>query len=312
VKVAIIGGGGRVGGDTAFALQLGGVVQELAIIDADENMAKGEALDLRHGSSMSSSQRIYAGGYEACEGADIIVVTAGLRRKPDESRLSLINRNVELFKTILEEMKKARPNPRGVILVVANPVDILTYMAVKANIFPPNQVIGLGTVLDTCRFRSFLGEHYKVDPTQVSALILGEHGDSMVPIWSTAAVNGVPLWSLPGYREDEAVRIFENTRKSGAEVIKLKGGAGRAVAVAIKQVVDAIALDKKALLPVSSLQTGLMGITDVCLSQPTWVGKGGVEGLVEMTLWDKEKMALQASGAVLKQTLGQVMAGTPA
>ncbi|MHB2019954.1 MAG: L-lactate dehydrogenase [Candidatus Xenobia bacterium] len=309
MKVAIIGAGGRVGSNTAFALQLGGLVTEMAIIDANAEMAKGEALDLRHGSSMTSSQRIYAAGYEGCEGADIVIITAGLRRKPDESRLQLINRNVELFRTIMEELKKARPSPRAIILVVANPVDILTYIAVKSGILPASQVIGLGTVLDTCRFRSFLGEHFKVDPTQLSALILGEHGDSMVPIWSTAAVNGTPLWSLPGYREDEVMRIFENTKKSGAEVIKLKGGAGWAVAVAIKQVVDAILLDKRALLPVSSLQSGLFGIDDVCLSLPTLIGSKGVQELVEIKLWEKEKLLLQQSGRVLKETLAQVMQG---
>lgn len=312
MKVAIIGGGGRVGSNTAYALQVGGLVQEIAIVDASAELAQGEALDLRHGSSMTSSQRIYAGGYEVCEGADILLVTAGLRRKPDESRLQLINRNVALFRTIVEEIRKARPSPRAIMFVVANPVDILTYIAVKANLFPASQVIGLGTVLDTCRFRSFLGEHYKVDPTQISALILGEHGDSMVPIWSTAAVNGVPLWNLPGYREDEAVRIFENTRKSGAEVIKLKGGAGYAVGVAIKQVIDAIALDRKSILPVSSLQTGAMGLSDVCISLPTLIGRNGVEGVFEMTLWEKERLALQQSGRVLKETLNQVMAAATA
>lgn len=309
MKVAIVGGGGRVGSNAAFALQIGGVVQEIAVVDANRDLADGEALDLRHGMSVSSPTRITSGGMEACAGADMVVITAGLRRKPDESRLDLINRNVALFKTVLEDLKKAGPSHGCILLVVTNPVDVLTHLAVRANLCAPERVIGLGTVLDTARFRSFLADAHGVDATQVSALILGEHGDSMVPIWSSAAVNGVPISSLPDYREADAAAIFENTKKSGARVIQLKGGAGYAVGLSIKQVVEAIALDRKSLLPVSSLQNGLFGIRDVCLSVPTRLGRRGVEQHVEIALWDKERMALQRSGEVLKDTLRQVGVG---
>jgi L-lactate dehydrogenase len=306
LKVAIVGGGGRVGSNAAFALQIGGIVQELAIIDANRDMADGEALDLRHGMSLSSPTRITSGGYEALNGTDIIVVTAGLRRKPDESRLDLINRNVALFKTVLDEIKNAPVSSDCILFVVTNPVDVLTHIAVKSGIFPQQRVIGLGTVLDTARFRSFLATAHGVDATQVSALILGEHGDSMVPIWSSAAVNGIPLSSLPSYRPNEAQAIFDDTKKSGARVIQLKGGAGYAVGLGIKQVVEAIALDSKSLLPVSSLQTGLFGVQDVCYSVPTRIGRGGVEQHVEIALWDKERMAMQRSAEVLRDTLRQV------
>ncbi len=306
MKVSIIGGGGRVGSNAAYALQIGGLAKELAIVDVARDMAEGEALDLRHGASVAASQKIYAGGYEACEGSDVVVITAGLRRKPDESRLDLINRNVALFRTILEEVKKIKLADGAIVLVVSNPVDILTHLAVQSGILPAKQVIGLGTVLDTTRFRSLLAEYFEVDPTDVDALILGEHGDSMFPVWSSAAINGVPLCSFPNYDEATVKGIFDFTKKSGAEVIRLKGGAGYAVGLAIKVVVDAIILDKKAILPVSSLMQGYMGITDVCFSVPTVVGRGGVEKLIEIDLSDDEKAALINSANVLKQTISQV------
>lgn len=306
MKVSIIGGGGRVGSNAAYALQIGGLAKELAIVDVARDMAEGEALDLRHGASVAASQKIYAGGYEACEGSDVVVITAGLRRKPEESRLDLINRNVALFRTILEEVKKIKLADGAIVLVVSNPVDILTHLAVQSGILPAKQVIGLGTVLDTTRFRSLLAEYFEVDPTDVDALILGEHGDSMFPVWSSAAINGVPLCSFPNYDEATVKGIFDFTKKSGAEVIRLKGGAGYAVGLAIKVVVDAIILDKKAILPVSSLMQGYMGITDVCFSVPTVVGRGGVEKLIEIALSDDEKAALINSANVLKQTISQV------
>ncbi len=303
MKVSIIGGGGRVGSTAAYALQLGGLVKELAIVDVATEMAQGEALDLRHGASIAGSQKIYAGGYEAVAGSDIVVITAGLRRKPDESRLDLINRNVALFRGILDEVKKVSLPKSAVALVVSNPVDILTNLAVSALGLPASQVIGLGTVLDTARFRSLLAEYFEVDATDVDALILGEHGDSMVPIWSSASINGVPFSSFPNYDETTVKGIFDYTKKSGAEVIKLKGGAGYAVGLSIKQVVDAIVLDKKAVLPVSSLMNGYMGISGVCFSVPTVVGRGGVEKLIEITLTADEKAALLSSAETLKETL---------
>jgi len=306
MKVSIIGGGGRVGSNAAYALQLGGLAKEIVIVDVAEELAQGEALDLRHGTSIAGSQKIYAGGYDAVTGSDIVVITAGLRRKADESRLELINRNVVLFKGILEELRKTRLAPESVVLVVSNPVDILTYLAVKSSGVPVSRVVGLGTVLDTTRFRSLLSEYFEVDPTDIDALILGEHGDSMVPIWSSATVNGVPLRSFQNYDEEKVKAIFDFTKKSGAEVIRLKGGAGYAVGLAIKLVVDAIILDKKATLPVSSLMQGYMGVTDLCFSVPTVVGRGGIERLIDIALSDDEKAAMLNSANLLKETLKQV------
>jgi L-lactate dehydrogenase len=307
MKVSVIGGGGRVGSNTLYALQMGGIAKELVVIDVAREMAEGEALDLRHGASLSAPQKITFGGTEAAEGSDIVIITAGLRRKPDESRLDLINRNVSLFRSILNELRQVNLSEHAVLLVVSNPVDILTYLAVKEFTLPPQQVIGLGTVLDTARFRSLLAEHFGVAATDMKVLILGEHGDSMVPVWSSAAANGVPLQSLPGYDPVKVQEIFDFTKKSGAEVIRLKGGAGYAVGLAIREVVHAILLDTRQILPVSTLQTGLYGISDVCLSVPTIVGRRGVIQQIEMQLTEEELQALQRSARALKETLAQVM-----
>jgi L-lactate dehydrogenase len=306
MKVSIIGGGGRVGSDAAFALQLGGIVREIVLVDMNADMAAGEALDLLHGSALTSSQVITSGGYEAVDGSDCVVITAGLRRKPDESRLELINRNVGLFRQILESIRGVQLNDGATILVVSNPVDILTHLAVQSGIVPETQVLGLGTVLDTCRFRSLLADHFKVGARDVHALILGEHGDSMVPIWSAATVNGVPLSSVAGYSEEAAKGVFEFTKKSGAEVIRLKGGAGRAVGVSIKEVVEAIALDSEAILPVSALQSGKLGISDISLSLPTKVGRRGVVEILEPTVSDAESDGLHKSAESLKSVFSQI------
>lgn len=306
MKVSVIGGGGRVGSNTLYALQLGGVAKELVVIDVARELAEGEALDLRHGAALAAPQIIYAGGTDAAAGSDVVIITAGLRRKPDESRLGLINRNVSLFRSILSELAQVDLPAHAVLLVVSNPVDILTYLAVKEFGLPPNQIIGLGTVLDTTRFRSLLAEYFGVAATDVKALILGEHGDSMVPIWSSAVINGVPLRSFPGYDPARVQEVFEATRKGGAEVIRLKGGAGYAVGLAIREVVHAILLDWQTVLPVSTLQTGLYGITDVCLSVPTIVGRKGAEQLIEIALDNDELQALRQSAETLKQTLVQV------
>lgn len=309
MKVSIIGGGGRVGSDAAFALQLGGVVNEIVLVDANPDVAAGEALDLRHGSHLTSSQVITSGDYDAVAGSECVVITAGLRRKPDESRLELINRNVGLFKSILDSVKGVKLADNATIVVVSNPVDILTQLAVEAGITAPARTIGLGTVLDTCRFCSLLADKFKVGATDVHALILGEHGDSMVPIWSSASVGGVSIKTLPGFTQEIADGVFDFTKKSGAEVIRLKGGAGRAVGVSIKEVVEAIALNSGRILPVSALQTGKLGISDVALSLPTRVGRGGANEILEPAVSDSEREALLKSAQALKDVLAQVKAG---
>ncbi len=308
MKVTIIGGGGRVGSCAAFALQCGGLVAELQLIDANKDTAEGEALDLLHGSAFCGDQKIYAGDYARAADSDIFLITAGLRRKPDESRLDLINRNVALFVGILDSIKTAGFRKDAQVFVVSNPVDILTQLAVQRLGLPWPQVYGLGTMLDTSRFSSFIADELKLAPTQVKAIILGEHGDSMLPVWSSATVNGLPLAGLPECSPGFQNAVFERTKGSGAEVIKKKGGAGWAVGIAIRDVIHAVLLNKKSLLPVSSLIQGAYDIRDICLSVPSVVGRGGVLKHVEIKLWPKEHMALQASARALKDTLAKVKA----
>jgi L-lactate dehydrogenase len=306
MKVTIIGGGGRVGSCAAYALQCGGLVSEIQILDANGDLAQGEALDLLHGSALAGDQRIYAGDYTRAADSEMFLITAGLRRKPDESRLDLINRNVELFVKIIDSIKSAGLRKDAHIFVVSNPVDILTQLALRGTGLPWNQVYGLGTMLDTSRFSSLIAEELHLAPTQVKALILGEHGDSMVPIWSSAAVNGLPLAGLSECSLGFQNAVFERTRGSGAEVIKRKGGAGWAVGIAIRDVVHAVLLNKKNVLPVSSLIQGAYEIRDICLSVPSVISRRGVESHVSFKLWPKELMALQASARALKETLGRV------
>jgi L-lactate dehydrogenase len=309
MKVSIIGGGGLVGSCTAFALQMGRVVREIAVLDANAELAGGQALDLLHGSALMADQVIRSGGYEQIPDSDLICITAGLRRKPDESRLDLINRNVELFQSILGEINKVGHKSDAIVLVVSNPVDVLTFLASQRLKLPASRVIGLGTQLDTIRFRALIAEKLKAPPTQVSALILGEHGDSMVPIWSSATIAGLPLDKYPGWTNLLASELFTRTKGSGAEVIKKKGGAGFAVGLAIQDVIECIALDKRRVLPVSSVQNGCYGLRNVAISVPTVVGRGGVLATREIELWPKELQALRQSGNVLRQTIDTVLKG---
>lgn len=307
MKVAIIGGGGLVGSCAGFALQAGGIVREIALVDVNRDLADGQALDLMHGSSLVADQKITGGGTEQATDADVVVITAGLRRKPDESRLDLINRNVELFRGILADLKKHGLKKEAMVFVVSNPVDVLTYLAVKELSLGPQRVFGLGTMLDTTRLQGILAKQLNVPPTQVSAMMLGEHGDSMVALWSAAQVAGLPLDKWPGVTPAVIQEVEKRTRGSGAEVIKKKTGAGFAVGVSIAEVVHSIALDRRRILPVSTLQTGTYQIRDVCLSVPTVVGAAGILGHVEVELWPKERMGLQNSAKVLRETIEKVL-----
>jgi L-lactate dehydrogenase len=311
MKVSIIGGGGLVGSCAGFAIQAAGIVSEINLLDVNADLVRGQALDLLHGAPLLADQRIRSGGYELIPQSDLVCITAGLRRKPDESRLDLINRNVVLFLDILANVKAAGLKKDAIVLVVSNPVDVLTYLATTQLGLPSTQVIGLGTLLDTSRFRSLIAAALNLPPTQVSATILGEHGDSMVPLWSVAQAAGLPLDKYPGWSSNKADELFKRTRGSGAEVIKLKSGAGFAVGVSIAEVVHAIALDRKRILPVASLVNGVYGLRDVCLSVPTVVGRAGVESQLEIALWPKEVAALQHSGAVLRETIDAVLKSNP-
>jgi len=308
MKVSIIGGGGLVGSCAAYALQCGGLVREIALIDLNANLAAGHALDLMHGAPSVADQLLTSGGYEHVPDSDVVCITAGLRRKPDESRLDLINRNTDLFVSILSEVQKVGLKKSAIVLVVSNPVDILTSVAAMKLGLPISQVIGLGTQLDTIHFCSLISDALKTSPTQTKAIILGEHGDSMVPVWSSATVGSLPLDKYPGWNSQLAEKIFTRTKGSGAECISKKGGAGFAVGIAIRDVIHAIAMDQNRILPVSTVQDGACyGIRDVAISVPTVVGRAGAVGRIEIDLWPRELQGLKASAAAIKPTLETVV-----
>ena len=308
MKVTIVGGGGLVGSMTAYALQCSGVASSICLLDANKDMAEGQALDLLNGSALAGGQRISAGDMSDIPSSNVVVVTAGLRRKPDESRLDLINRNVDLFLNLLDQIKSAGLKESSYLVVVSNPVDVLTYLAVQRSGLPWQRVIGLGTQLDTARFRGYLSRRLQVPADQINAMILGEHGDSMVPVWSSATVAGLPLEQWPGFDENVRKEVFEETKTAGATIIKLKGGSGFAVGLSIREVVQSLLLDQRKVLPVSSMQRGLHGVRDVCLSVPTIVGCGGVRDQVELPLSPKERLGIQNSARVLREIIDQVEA----
>jgi L-lactate dehydrogenase len=304
-RVTIVGGAGRVGSNTAYALQLGRTCAEILLVDVAAEAAQGEALDLTHGSAAIGPPSIRAGSYEDIAGSDVVVVTAGLRRRPDESRLKLIERNAALFRTIIGDLVAAGPGPDTILLVVTNPVDVLTFLAATELRWPPARTIGLGTVLDTLRFRSLLGQRLEVDPARMDGLILGEHGDSMVPIFSSLRYDGDPITSLPGYSDGLAREIFATARTAGAECLRLKGGAGYAVGLAVREVVAAVLHDTGAVLPVSTLHAS-GHFQGVALSLPTRVGRSGVQEVMPLALSEDEHRALIHSAEVLRETIGRL------
>jgi L-lactate dehydrogenase len=308
MKVSIIGGGGLVGSMAAYALQCGGIANHLCLIDANQDAARGHALELLHGACLTSDQRLSAGTMEDVASSQVVVVTAGLRRKPDESRLDLINRNVDLFLSLLDQIKQAGLRDSSYLVVVSNPVDVLTYLAVQRSGLPWQRVLGLGTQLDTARFRGYLAQQLQVPAGQVQAMILGEHGDSMVPIWSSATVAGLPLEQWPGFSPAVQREAFEDTKTAGAQLLKLKGGSGFAVGQSIRAVVEALLRDSREVLPVSTLQQGLYDVHDVCLSVPTVVGCGGARQQIELALTSKERLGIGQSARVLREIIDQVEA----
>src|SRR5579884_437556 len=303
MKLTMVGAG-RVGSTTLFQLVLEGGIQEIAIVDIDRPRAEGEALDLRHGLAHSYRCKIYEGDYDLTADSDLVVITAGVPRKPGDTRLDLLRVNVDLMRGILEQV--ARYSPNAIILMVSNPVDVLTYQAVRSTGFPPERVLGLGTVLDTTRFRSLLAERLEVSPDHVVAYMLGEHGDSMVPWLSGASVAGIPLTQFPGYSQAMLDEVVEATRFGGAEVIKRKGGTFYSVAPSIAAVLRAIRWDLRQVLPVSSLMQGELGMHDMCLSLPCIVGKRGRERVLVPPLSDSEREALLHSWRVLREAAASV------
>jgi L-lactate dehydrogenase len=304
MKISMVGAG-RVGSTTLFNLLLDGAAQELVLVDIAKERAEGEALDLLHGTALSHRCKIYAGDYDATAGSDIAIITAGIPRAPGETRLDLLKKNVGLMDGVLEQLMKHSAN--ATIIMVANPVDVLTYQAHKRCGLPPHKIIGTGTLLDTTRFRSLLGERLNVSPDQVQVYMLGEHGDSMAPVYANGSIAGIALESFPGYSQALMDEVVEATRFGGAEVIRKKGGTFYSVAPMITELVRAIRQDEKRVIPVSTLQDGShLGMKDVCVSLPTVVGQGGPEQVLVPKMSDAERQALLQSAAVLRQAIEEV------
>src|SRR3954453_22316017 len=304
MKLSVVGGAGRVGSTTLFQLVLEGGFQELAVCDIAREAAEGEALDLRHGLALSHRCTITSGGIEASEGSDFVVITAGIPRKPGETRLDLLRKNVDLMQGVLAELSKHSKD--FYLIMVANPVDVLTYQAIRTSGLPADKVIGTGTLLDTVRFRSLLGDRLNVAPEQVYVYMLGEHGDSQAPWSSGGSVAGVPLRQFPGFSDALLGEVVEATRFGGAEVIKRKGGTFYAVAPMIVELLRAIAFDQQRVLPVSTLMDGLLGMSNVALSLPTVIGRNGRERIIEPPLDKQESEALQDSYRVLREAVESV------
>ena len=308
-KVAMIGCG-FVGSASAFALMQSGLFSEMVLLDADQNKAEGEALDISHGLPFAKPMQIYAGGYYDITDAAIIIVSAGASQKPGETRLDLVKKNVGIFSTIMPEI--AKREVKGILLIVANPVDILTFVAQKQSGLPESRVFGSGTVLDTARLKYLLGEHLRVDSRSVHAYIIGEHGDSEMAAWSCANVSGLPLDSFCEMRghhnHDEAMhQIADQVKNSAYEIIEKKHATYYGIAMSVKRICEAIIRDEKSILPVSSMLHGEYGIEGVTLSMPAVVGKNGIEKLVPIRLSEEEQGQLKVSADTLKAVLKEVM-----
>ena len=304
-KAAVIGCG-FVGASTAFSLVQKGLFSELVLIDANKEKAEGEAMDLSHGRPFVHSMKIYAGDYDDISDCALIIITAGANQKPGETRLDLVHKNVAIFKSIIPEITKR--NFEGNLLIVANPVDILTYAALKISGYPKERVFGSGTVLDSARFRYLLSEHLDVDSRSVHAFIIGEHGDSELAVWSSANVAGIDIHDfceLRGHYEHDAAmeRIYKEVRDSAYEIIERKGATYYGVAMAVGRIAESIIRDENSVLPVSSLMEGEYGLEDLCISVPTLVSQKGAEQVLEIPLDEKEHKKLRQSAAELKKVL---------
>jgi L-lactate dehydrogenase len=301
-RVAVVGAG-NVGASFAYALLLSGLAAEIVLIDLNRERAEGEAMDLTHTVPFAHPTRVWAGDYADCAGAAVTVVTAGANQRPGETRLELLARNAAIFRSIVPRVAGA--NPDGIILVATNPVDVLTHAALRVSGLPPARVIGSGTTLDTARFRYLISRHFGVDARSVHAYVIGEHGDSEVPVWSLANIAGMRLreyCEANGVALDDAVRraIYEQTRDAAYEIIKRKGATYYAIGAGLVRIVEAVLRNQRTVLTVSSVLDGPYGLSDVALSLPTVIDRGGVEQVIRLRLSDEEEAGLRRSAGVLR------------
>ncbi|MGI6777751.1 MAG: L-lactate dehydrogenase [Acetivibrionales bacterium] len=304
-KVTIIGAG-FVGSTTAYTLMISGLVSEIVLIDINKEKTDGEVMDLNHGILFSRPVKIYQGDYSDCSGSDIIIISAGASQKEGETRIDLVHKNTSIFKSIVNKI--INYNKDCILLVVTNPVDILTYVTYKISGFPKNKVIGSGTVLDTSRFKYLLGDHVGIDTRDIHAYIIGEHGDTEVPTWSLANIAGIPMEEYcekcHGCEEQISKKeIYREVKNAAYEIIRKKGATYYAVALAVKRIVEAITRDENSILTVSSLMEGNFGLYDVCLSLPSIVNSNGVDKKIDIPISDTEKELLLKSGNSLKEII---------
>ena len=307
-RIAIIGAG-NVGATFAYSLLLSGLAAEIVLIDTNRSKAEGEAMDIAHAVPLAHPARVWAGDYQDCAGAAVTVITAGSAQRPGETRLDLVQRNAGILQPMVASIMEH--NPRGMLLVASNPVDVLTYAALKYSGLPKERVIGSGTILDTARFRYLLSEFFDVDARSVHAYIIGEHGDSEVPVWSLANIAGMRLSTYSETNRvvcsnEDMAHIFEQTRDAAYQIIQRKGATYYAVASGLTRIVEAILRDQSTVLSVSSLIDDFYGIQDVCLSLPTVISRAGVERFIRLELDEKELAGLLNSAEVLKDILTKI------
>ncbi len=301
-KCAVIGSGG-VGATTAFTLVQSGLFNEIVIIDANKNKAEGDALDIAHGIQFTNPVNVYSGDYKDLNDAYLVIVTAGANQLPGETRIDLINKNASIFKKIIPSIIEY--NKDCILLIVTNPVDILTMLALELSGFPKERVLGSGTVLDTSRLRYLLSKKLEVDSKNIHAFIIGEHGDSELAVWSNADISGIHIEDyckniLNSY-DINLEEILDEVRNSAYQIIEKKGSTYYGVAMAVKRIAQAIIRDEYSILPVSHFLDGEYGINDVCLGIPSLICRKGVKKIIPITLNEEEKNYLTKSANKLKE-----------
>ena len=304
-------GVGFVGATSAFTLATSGLFSEITLVDNNEKKAIGEAMDINHGISFAKPCNVRAGKYKDLAECGLIVIAAGANQKPGETRVELLSRNYAIMQSVIAEIMAV--NKYAILLIVSNPVDVLTYMAQKISGLPAGRVIGSGTVLDTSRLKYLLGQHLNVDSRNVHAFIIGEHGDSELPVWSSANISGIDLEdycriSGKDYSFGAMQRIYENVRDAAYAIIEGKGATYYAIGMAVRRIAEAICRNERSVLPVSSLISGHYGVDDICLGVPSIVGKNGVEGVLDIPLSPEESKQLQASAEKLRALIDEIAA----
>lgn len=304
-KAAIIGCG-FVGAATAFTLMQSKLFSELVLLDANHDKAVGEAEDIGHGIPFAGEMDIYAGNYDDIADCSMIIITAGANQKPNETRLDLVQKNVAIYKNILSEITKR--NYEGILLVVSNPVDILTYVAQKLSGLPERRVIGSGTVLDTARLKYALSQQLDVDSRNIHSFIIGEHGDSEIVAWSSTNISGVPLdqfLEMRGHMHPDMDKqeIAEKVKNSAYDIIAKKDATYYGIAMSVRRICECMMRDEKSILPISTSMHGDFGIEDVCLSMPTILSAEGMETHIPIKLSEKEQESLKQSASTLKHIL---------